>query len=175
MFRRASLALLAMLSIGLAAPAALAGDPPAPPVPTETTKVTWTLGSGKCKLLPKGLKLSGTGTSRKYTFSGMDVNGSPYFTEFVVIKGTATDNRGGRYRFDYHNSFTAPDADVPYTGIISDHFTLYGNGEADGLHSAFVTRLTVTSEDPFQGSFDPIYAVGDPFGFADFAPRCDPL
>ena len=174
MLKRTILAAAVALLLGLGATAALGGDSPVP-VPPEETAVTWTLPKGQCKNLPKGLRVTGEGTSRTYVTSATAEDGTTAFTELTVITGTATDNRGGTYRFDYHNVLTTSDADAPFVGIMSDHFTLKGRGAADGLHSAFLADFTLTSEDPLVASFDKIWSTGDPIDFATGAARCDPL
>jgi hypothetical protein len=164
----ATAALVAVMA-AMSATAAL-GHPAGAPT-GEVTQVEWTLPAGQCKLLPRSLKLTGKGTSRKYTTIGTD--GS--YTEVVFVNGTARDNRGGKYKFDYSNTFTTQTTVVPYTGLVTDYFSLKGKGAANGLHSAFLANFTLTSEDPLVFSIDPIFATGDPISFPDGTPHCDPL
>ena len=154
---------------GLSATAAL-GHPAEGPTP-EVTDVEWTLTRAECKSLPKHLKLTGEGTSRKYTTIGSD--GS--YTEMTFVNGTAKDNRGGRYRFDYSNTLTTQSTILPWAGIISDYFSLDGRGAADGLHTAFLANFNFTSEDPLIFTFEPIYQIGDPISFPDGEEHCDPI
>jgi hypothetical protein len=35
--------------------------------------------------------------------------------------------------------------------------------------------MTVTKEEPFEGTFKPTFAIGDPLDFATGQPRCDPI
>ena len=163
-----SIAVLA-IAAGMCVTTAIAhpGDAPA----GEVTEVDWTLPAGQCKLLPKRLKVTGEGTQRKYVTIGAD--GS--YTEVNWVSGTAKDNRGGRYRFDYANTLTTQSTVVPWTGVMTDFFSLKGTGAANGLHSSFLANFTLTSEDPAAFSFDPIVTFGDPISFPDGAAHCDPL
>jgi hypothetical protein len=175
MLKRTIVAAAAALLLAVGATAALGGDSPAPVAPVEETEVSWTIKKGQCKNLPPGLKVTGEGTSRKYVTFASAADGTTAYTELVIITGTATDNRGGTYRFDYHNVLTTPDADAPFTAIMSDHFTLKGRGAANGLHSAFLANFTLTSEDPLVASLEKIWSTGDPIDFATGTARCDPL
>jgi hypothetical protein len=177
MLRRIAITVaLGLVSAGLAAGAALAGPLPTPPTPDEVTEVSWAIPKGQCPLLPRNVRVTGTGTAWKYTTSVTDpTTGATSYTELNVIKGTARDNRGGRYTFDYHNVLTAADARAPFSGIMSDHFTLKGRGVANGLHSAWLANFTLISEDPFNATIDPIWHVGRPIDFKTGAPLCDPL
>jgi len=158
----------------VAATGALADDT-SPPLP-EVKKVSFTITAKQCPDLPQGVTVKGSGTSRKYTTFSTDANGVNHYYEVTAVTGTATDNRGGRYRIDYHASFSASYTTTPYVAVLTDHFDLVPRGAfGGGLHTFFVANVTVRSEDPFEATFDPIVVHGDPLDFKTLKPHCDPL
>ncbi len=90
--------------------------------------VQWTIPAGQCGDIPADLVLTGIGTSKtKDTFKSKD-EGVVTESFRETVRGTATDNHGGRYRFNYVQTF---DASSPGTGVLHDHFDLSGDGEAN--------------------------------------------
>ena len=64
----------------------------------------------------------------------------------MTATGTATDDAGGTYHFNYHNH---SNVDVPPSGFPvqfrqNDHFNLEGTGSASGLHVGFLILMTIT-------------------------------
>ena len=148
----AAAALLAALVL---AAASLAGGPKG-----AGTAVEVTLTGDNCPQLPAGLVVTLTGVSR----TNVDGRGGTH----TIINGTATDNAGGSYRFNYHNNTRASGQSFPFDVQVSDHFNLVGNGGANHVHTHFVLRAHVTGPGPedfeiFWGKFH-----GDP-------ELCDPL
>jgi hypothetical protein len=175
MFRRAIVSAAAALSLGLGATGALADDGSAP-TPAEVKKVSFTITSKQCADLPQGVTIKGSGTSRKYTTFTTDASGVNHYFESVFITGTATDNRGGRYRFDYHHAWSSSSTTPPYVAFFTDHFDIVPRGAfGGGLHTFFAANVTVKSEDPFEAVFDPIVVHGDPTDFKTLKSHCDPL
>jgi hypothetical protein len=175
MIRRIAVAAAVTVAAVLGASSALADDT-APPAPTLVENVSWKITWKQCGDLPTGVVIKGKGTKRVWDTSSTDANGVTYFSEVAVITGTATDNRGGRYRFDYHDSVTTSHTTTPYVALLVDHFDLVSVGAfGTGLHTFFMANVTVTSEDPFQATFTPILKNGDPLDFKTMTPHCDPL
>ena len=176
MQKRFMAAVLAALLLALGSAGALADNPPTRPAPTEVKKVSFTLTSKQCSALPQGVTIKGAGTSRKFETFTQAADGTMHYNEVTVISGAATDNKGGRYWFDYHDDFSTAHTAVPYVALVTDHFDLVSRGAfTTGLHTFFVAEVTVTSEDPFQATFKPTFVLGDPLDFATLASHCDPL
>jgi hypothetical protein len=97
----------------------------------------------------------------------VDAQGKFHDQISTTITGTATDNQGGTYRFNYHNVTTfSPTVDFPFVVHITDHFNLVGNGAANNVHTFFNIALLVTGPDS-----DEVISAhfhGDP-------ETCDPL
>ena len=175
MLRRLAAVALAMLSVALPAAGALADDA-TPPAPTAVKKVSFTITAKQCPDLPQGVTIKGAGTSRKWESASVDAAGMTHYSAVTIVTGTATDNKGGRYRFDYHDSFSTSHTTVPYVALLTDHFDLVPRGAfGGGLHTFFVANVTVKSEDPFDAAFEPTYVQGDPTDFTTLKAHCDPI
>jgi hypothetical protein len=87
--------------------------------------------------------------------------------------GTATDQDGNTYVFNYSNEFRATLNEGVYSGLMTDAFALAGGGPAH-LNNGFVGH--------FMSDFSSFFTVpivisshGDPLDFAAGAVHCDPL
>src|SRR5919204_6279425 len=113
MSRALCIAGLVLLGLSCAAAAATgAGKPQGrtgkPKEPTlKITPARFTMKWTQCAQLPEGLVVSGRGTKRHYDYSTIGADGVNHHVEINLITGTAQDNRGGRYTFNYHDTFTA--------------------------------------------------------------------
>ena len=87
--------------------------------------------------------------------------------------GTATDQDGNTYVFNYSNEFRATlDGDV-YSGLMTDAFALAGRGPAP-LNNGFVGHF-VSDFSSFFTVPDVISSHGDPLDFVTGDVHCDPL
>jgi hypothetical protein len=90
-------------------------------------------------------------------------------------QGTATDQDGNAYVFNYNNEFrvsnTVAHQNV-FSGLMIDAFSLAGHGPAR-LHNGFVAKVTTTDFMVF--SFKALHVNGDPIDFATGDAHCDPL
>lgn len=114
----------------LAAITALGAAPALAAQPVQQT-ITFDLSSATCSQLPAGMTIHGTGTAQ---FSV-----TPSGNLHSVLSGTATDNVGGFWRFNYTEEVR------PLVGgavEITDHFNLVGSGSPVKLHSHFVADFT---------------------------------
>ena len=144
-----AMAVVATAALGLTA-GALGGS-------SLTVPVSFDLSSDFCSQLAPGTTVSGTGTATA-TF---DARGQIH----VLIRGTATDNNGGSYRFNYHQD-VLPRAGGTISQVV-DHFNLVGDGTNIKLHSHFVVIIDGTDLETAT-MFDLKQLHGDPFG-------CDPI
>ena len=148
MVMRATVALLATGAMFLCIGSALA-DPPG------RDTVDFTLTPDVCSQLAAGQVLTGQGI--------VQFHQSPGGTFHVVIDGTATDNMGNSWGFEYNDNVRPlPDGSVQ----ITDHFNLTGGGgslQVLKLHSHFTI---VFDQDGNPVSIKQV--TGDPVG-------CDPI
>jgi hypothetical protein len=105
-----------------------------------------------------------TGTER----ASSDASGKLH----TIITGTATDNLGGRYVFNYTNNLRQPTT-FPGDFKVSDHFNLVGNGPANKVHTFFVLKIHFTSPTDFSVLI--LNTHGDPLSFETGEAICDPL
>jgi hypothetical protein len=142
----------------------------------ETSPVTFRMSSKACQHLPPGTTLRAKGTMRSVTTTTVLAGGVTRVINSSHARGTATDQGGKRYVFDYSNTFTvrnAPPASPGiYTGLMYDLFTLSGSGPA-ALVNGFVAQFT-TDLGKF-ARLEPISRFGDPYSFSKNSARCDPL
>src|SRR5262245_5265624 len=99
----------------------------------------------------------------------IDQDGVAHVQMNALATGTATDNEGGSYGFNYHNhaSVTIQPGGFPFYFETTDHFNLEGKGNANHMHVGFVARVTFTSpSDPPTVEF--VNMKGNPF-------FCDPI
>ena len=112
-----------------------------------------------CSSMPNGMWVRGTGTWTFFEEAGAKgVMNS-------MAHGTATDNNGGLYRWNYHQSIQ-PLGDGVHSRVV-DEFGLSGSGAAGGIHSHFIAIIEGTSIEETQ-SFELLHLLGDPF-------NCDPI
>jgi hypothetical protein len=143
---------------------------------TERSAKTFTLTSQTCPRLPAGTTVKGTGRQTSVTRTITDpATGLVTVVNYTKTVGTATDNKGGRYVFDYRNAFHVQNsaaAPATYIGTMFDLFSLKGRGPSrirNGFTAIFTTDLGTAA------SFQPLLAWGDPISFPDGAAHCDPL
>jgi hypothetical protein len=68
--------------------------------------VSFTLTSATCPLLPSGTTIEGSGTEKSITNVRTDRNGRTTIMNTTHAFGTATDQAGNSYVFNYSNSFS---------------------------------------------------------------------
>ena len=160
--KRIAIAAVALLALVLAGGAVAAGGRPA------TFSTGFTLTSATCPNLPPGTTVTGTGV-------GTSIDGGDGVTTVMNTTheyGTATDQDGNTYVFQYANSFRGSWSGGTFTGLMTDHFSLSGPGPA-ALDNGFTATFTTDFATFF--SFDPISSHGDPIDFATGEELCDPL
>jgi hypothetical protein len=132
------------------------------------------LSNATCQYVPAGTTLSWTGPETSRTIVRTDAAGVTTVSVVSHASGTATDNNGNSYAFNYSNAFrvsnSVSDPDT-FTGTMTDHFSLAG--PTLHLSNGFIASLTTNLNDVFV--FDPIHSHGDPIDFATGAAHCDPL
>jgi hypothetical protein len=140
----------------------------------DTFPVTFVVTSATCPNLAPGTTLTGSGTEKSVTVTKTK-NGVTRMHNTSHATGTATDQDGNTYVFNYSNSFNVADSAASpglFSGIMNDHFSLAGNGPAD-LNNGFQAVITTDFASFF--SFEPLKSQGDPIDFATGAAHCDPL
>ena len=141
-----------------------------------TFPVSFVLSSAACSYLPAGTTVTGSTLERSITTVRTDGNNVTTIVNATHAHGTATDQVGNVYVFNYSNEFrvsnTVADQGV-FSGLMTDSFSLAGNGPAS-LHNGFVAELT-TDFSVF--SWNVRHASGDPIAFATgpVVAHCDPL
>jgi hypothetical protein len=139
----------------------------------DTFPVNFVMDSSTCSNLAPGTTLTGSGTEKSITVAKTK-NGVTRIHNTSHAHGTATDQDGNTYVFNYSNSFNVADTAASpgvFSGIMNDHFSLAGNGPAhlnNGFQAVFTTDFT-------SFTFDPLKSHGDPIDFATGAAHCDPL
>src|SRR5262249_28431101 len=125
---------------------------------------SFTIAKGQCSQLPADLEVTGLGLERTTTIAE-EIDGRLNYVRTSTISGTATDNFGGKYTFEYHNHFSR--TPVPGSGIDIDTFKLTGKGAANGMSTFFRAKVTIDSgANPI--GFEILDSTGDPS-------HCDPL
>lgn len=144
----------------------------------ETFPVSFTITSAQCGNLASGTTITGSGSETSITIVRTDASGVTTIMNTSHAQGTATDDLGNTYVFNYSNSFrvsnSVADPDT-FTGTMSDSFSLAGNGPAQ-LQNGFVAVLT-TSDNFATATWQVLNSRGDPIGFAagPIVAHCDPL
>jgi hypothetical protein len=145
--------------------------------PPTTSTVSFVGGAGlsnaTCPLVPAGTTISWTGPETASTIVRTDASGVTTLSVVSHASGTATDNHGNSYAFDYSNAFRVSNSVVDpntFTGMMTDHFSLAG--PALQLNNGFIANLTTDLNTFF--SFDFINTRGDPIDSQGNA-HCDPL
>lgn len=145
----------------------------------ETIPMTFApLNSDTCPNLPDGTSITWSGTGTSITRTRTDASGITTIGNTTHAHGTATDQDGNTYTFNYSNEFrisnTVADPSV-FSGLMTDSFSLAGQGPAR-LHNGFVAVFTT---DFTSFGFEPLSVRGDPISFAPFpqgfTAHCDPL
>jgi hypothetical protein len=128
-----------------------------------------------CPNLAPGTVIHGTGTEKSITHVETDRNGVTTFMNTSHASGTAVDQDGNAYVFNYANSFrvTNTGPGTVFTGKMTDSFSLAGQGPSR-LHNGFVAGLTV-SADFSTFTFEEQSSRGDPIDFGAGTSICDPL
>jgi hypothetical protein len=136
--------------------------------------VSFDLSSATCSNLSAGTTVSGSGTEKSITITRTH-KGVTTIINTSHAPGTATDQDGNAYVFNYSNHFrvsnTTANQDV-FSGKMVDSFSLAGHGPAK-LHNGFLA--TFTTDFASLVSLQPIHSRGDPISFPDGAAHCDPL
>ena len=140
----------------------------------ETFPVTFTVSDATCSNLPPGTTITGSGTEKSITVAKTK-GGITRLHNTTHANGTATDQDGNTYVFNYSNEFNASDEGNPpgvFSGNMTDSFSLAGKGPAR-LSNGF--RAQFTSDFTTFFSFTPLSSRGDPIDFTTGAAHCDPL
>jgi hypothetical protein len=139
----------------------------------ETVPVSFVLTSATCSNLPSGTELTGSGTAKSITTTRTDGDGVVTVVNSTHAHGTATDQDGNTYVFNYSNEFRATLDGGVYSGLMTDAFALAGHGPAD-LNNGFVGHF-VSDFSSFFTVPDVISSHGDPLDFVTGDVQCDPL
>ena len=172
--KRSAVLAAALVALCLAAGQASAGLGGPPSVSTVSFVGGDGLSNATCQYVPAGTTISWTGPETATFIERTDASGVTTVSSVSHALGTATDNHGNAYAFDYSNALrvsnSVADPDT-FTGTMTDHFSLAG--PALHLNNGFIARLTTNFNDVFV--FDPINSRGDPIDFSSGFAHCDPL
>jgi hypothetical protein len=163
---------LVALAVGVTSAAAANGG-----ATVVTTPVSFVLSSATCSYLPAGTTVTGSALETSITTVRTADDGVTTIVNATHAQGTATDQDGNVYVFNYSNEFrvsnTVADQGV-FSGLMTDAFSLAGKGPAS-LHNGFVAELTTDFSVFF--SWNVRHASGDPLDFATgpVVAHCDPL
>ena len=139
----------------------------------ETFPVGFVLTSETCSNLPDETELTGSGTGKSITTTRTDRDGVVIVTNATHSHGTATDQDGNTYVFNYSNEFRATLDGGVYSGLMTDAFAVAGRGPAR-LNNGFVGHF-VSDFSSFFTVPDVITSHGDPLDFETGDVHCDPL
>lgn len=139
----------------------------------ETFPVGFMLTSETCPNLPDDTELTGSGTGKSITTTRTDQDGVEIVTNATHIHGTATDQDGNTYVFNYSNEFRATLVEGVYSGLMTDAFAVAGQGPA-ALNNGFVGHF-VSDFSSFFTVPEVITSYGDPLDFETGDVHCDPL
>jgi hypothetical protein len=172
--RLATLA-LATAAVALGGTSALAADGGAT---IDEFPVSFTMSSATCPNLPAGTTIVGTGTMKSISTERTDKDGITTSHNASHAHGTATDQAGNTYVFNYENNYRVSNSaanPLVFSGRMTDSFSLAGKGPAK-LQNGFQAIFTIDfTTDPPTFTFDPLNSRGDPLDFATGAAVCDPL
>ena len=139
----------------------------------ETFPVSFVLTAATCSNLPGGTELTASGTGKSISTTRTNQDGVVIVVNSTHAHGTATDQDGNTYVFNYSNEFRATLVEGVYSGLMTDAFALAGQGPAH-LNNGFVGH--------FRSDFSSFFTVpnvisshGDPLDFATGDVHCDPL
>ena len=165
-----------VLAVLAVAGLALAGSASAAAPTVEETSVSFTMSSATCPNLAPGTTIVATGRQTSISSESTDRNGVTTVTNTTTAHGTATDQAGNTYVFNYANHYrianTGP-IDPILTGVMVDSFSLAGNGPAH-LNNGFRAVFTINVATG-QASFVELTSRGDPIDFTTGESLCDPL
>jgi len=133
--------------------------------------VVFTITSSQCSSVPAGADVRGNGLQTNIV--NVHVTGS-VIREIVTSHayGTAVDQLGNTYAWSYSAQQNATSSDGQnWAGSFVDHFSLAGSGPVH-IVAGFVgnVRFNATTF-----AITPSTVIGDPIGFDDLSPHCDPL
>jgi hypothetical protein len=163
-------ALVAILLSGVAADSAHAARKGA--ARPNSFPVAFTITSSQCASVPAGADVHGTGVQTDIVREHVIMGG---VTRQIVTShayGTATDLLGNTYVWSYTLQQNATSSDGQnFAGSVVDHFSLAGSGPVH-IVAGFVGSITFG---PNILAITPSTVIGDPIGFDDISPHCDPL
>jgi hypothetical protein len=139
----------------------------------ETFPVSFALTSATCSNLPGETKLVGSGTGKSITTTRTDGDGVVTVINSTHSHGTATDQDGNTYVFNYSNEFRAILDGGVYSGFMTDSFAVAGPGPAR-VNNGFVGHF-VSDFASFFTVPGVISSHGDPLDFVTGDVHCDPL
>ena len=134
--------------------------------------VAFTITSAQCSSVPAGADVQGNGFQTNIV--NRHVTGG-VIREIVTSHayGTATDQLGNTYAWSYSAQQNATSSDGQnWAGSFVDHFSLAGSGPVH-IVAGFVGSITLNGN-TITG-ITPSTVIGDPIGFGDLSPHCDPL
>jgi hypothetical protein len=162
--------LLLLVSVATSAEAASGG------ASSSTYSVSFVMTSAQCSNLPAGMTLTGSGSETSITTTTIDAQNVTTMVNSTHAHGTAADQAGNTYTFNYSNSFRASNTvAIPgvFSGSMTDAFSLAGNGPAN-LHNGFVSDFFTTDFSTWN-FYNVTHANGDPISFPAGVAHCDPL
>lgn len=140
--------------------------PSAEAVRFERVPVSFVLTPEQCPDLVS--TISGEGEYFIRTKERTDKNGVTHIFSSVTARGTATDEAGNEYTFNYHNNVTStiPPEEFPLVEHVTDHFNLVGRGGLNRIHVNFsiIATFPAEGEEPI---IEEISVGGNP--------ACDPI
>ncbi len=166
-------ALVVIIAASVALPVSVIAPSASAQVTQERFSVPFTIPFGvPCADLPPGVtSVSGTAEFFLRTTTRVDSGGVTHLNINANAFGTATDNNGKVYSFNYANHFSieVPPGGFPQQIRMTDHFNLNGKGKDAHMHIGFVIVGTIDGPgDLFPWHTDAINVRGDAF-------NCDPI
>jgi hypothetical protein len=171
--KRAAVIVAVLVASCVAAGSASAGLGGPPTVSTVSFVGGAGLSSATCSLVPAGTTISWTGPETSSTIVRTDASGVTTISVVSHASGTATDNSGNTYAFNYSNAFRVSNSvgdPSTFTGTMTDHFSLAG--PALQLSNGFTADIITDFSTFFSFAF--INSRGDPIDSQGNA-HCDPL
>src|SRR5262245_44202435 len=168
------LSILIVVVIAMATLSPPATGPATAEVIQDRFTVSFTIPFGvPCADLPPGVTLiSGDANFFLRTTTRVDSDGGVHLNLNGTAFGTATDNNGVVYSFNYANHFSIdmpPSGDFPQQVRMTDHLNLNGKGKANHMKVGFVIVGSIDDPgDVFPWHTDAINIRGDAFD-------CDPI
>ena len=105
-------------------------------------------------------------------------DGQKHVVYTATASGTAVDEQGNTYRFNYHNHqrYAVPADGSSFQVQMNDHFNLVGSGGANDIHARFAALLTFESEDDLAGFNVSEFEFINQRGYeGEGFPPCDPI